>query len=223
MYDIKNLNIWKTTAGNHPANEYRLADIAELCLSVRSYNCLRRAGCSTIGDIEQIMMDEGGLRRLRNLGDRSEKEILEKLDEFRERCRADGYVPILPVTTRTAGEGCMPGGQNPGGMRNPGWPGGSYGSADAFGAGAMRGMSGASAAYAGSAGSQAAEAERQKKNQRVKKHLNTRLEDYALSEAALTNLRNCGVRLVRDLYTAKLTQEPGWYAVRELFQKIKMS
>ena len=72
MYDIKNMNIWK--AEEHKpelSSEFHKVEITELNLSVRSYNCLKRAGCNTIGDILALMDEEGqGLRRIRNLGSR---------------------------------------------------------------------------------------------------------------------------------------------------------
>lgn len=53
-------------------------DIDELTLSVRSYNALRRANITTIGElIEQL--NEGGLKNLRNLGVKSISEIKTKI------------------------------------------------------------------------------------------------------------------------------------------------
>ena len=52
MYDIKNLNIWKQEPEKEKRNSEELkTDISELNLSVRSFNCLKRAGCHTIGAI----------------------------------------------------------------------------------------------------------------------------------------------------------------------------
>ena len=44
--------------------------------------------------------------------------------------------------------------------------------------------------------------------------------DFHLSHYAEERLRNCGVSHVGDLYATHPKQEPGWYAVRELFRKI---
>lgn len=52
--------------------------IEELDLSVRSYNCLKRACINTVGDLTQ--MTEEDLVRVRNLGRKSIKEIKEKLE-----------------------------------------------------------------------------------------------------------------------------------------------
>lgn len=49
--------------------------IEEMCLSVRSSNGLMRAGASTFGKVKAIMELDNGLRTVRNLGLKSEKEI----------------------------------------------------------------------------------------------------------------------------------------------------
>lgn len=53
--------------------------IEELDLSVRSYNCLKRAGINTIGDLTQKNEEE--MMRVRNLGRKSLKEVIQKLRE----------------------------------------------------------------------------------------------------------------------------------------------
>lgn len=51
---------------------------------MRSFNSLKRGSCNTVGDILDLMDEDGnGLRRIRNLGARSETEIKEKLEEIR--------------------------------------------------------------------------------------------------------------------------------------------
>lgn len=54
--------------------------IEELDLSVRSYNCLRRAGIKTAEDI--VNKTVLGLMKIRNMGRRSLKEIVEKLKQI---------------------------------------------------------------------------------------------------------------------------------------------
>ena len=49
--------------------------IDEMNLSVRSSNGLMRAGASTFGKLRDILERERGLRGIRNLGEKSEKEI----------------------------------------------------------------------------------------------------------------------------------------------------
>ena len=79
------MNIWRqdqrAADRNRRGNELRDIRIEELNLSVRSFNSLKRAECNTVGNILDAMDEEGeGLRRFRNLGVRSEKEIKEKLE-----------------------------------------------------------------------------------------------------------------------------------------------
>ena len=65
-----------------PANPY-LLPIEELDLSVRPYNCLKRANVNTIGDIMRMGADGDGLTqllRIRNLGKGSANEIIKKLE-----------------------------------------------------------------------------------------------------------------------------------------------
>ena len=92
MMDIKNLNIWKPEKKSKESEELFLqADIAELCLGVRSFNCLKRAGCNTVKEVLACIGEDGqGLRKIRNLGSRSEAEIMEKLQEFKTVCKSTG-------------------------------------------------------------------------------------------------------------------------------------
>lgn len=53
-------------------------DLCEMDLSVRSYNCLRRNGCSTLGDVINVV-ESGNLLNVRNLGRRSAEEILKNI------------------------------------------------------------------------------------------------------------------------------------------------
>ena len=49
---------------------------------------------------------------------------------------------------------------------------------------------------------------------------NHSIEEFHLSGLALAELHDCGITYIRDLYTVRCAREPGWYAVRELFEKI---
>ena len=51
--------------------------IDDLFLSVRSYNCLKRAGVKTVKDILELGSE--GLHRIRNLGERCYEEITSKV------------------------------------------------------------------------------------------------------------------------------------------------
>ncbi len=50
--------------------------IDEMALTVRSSNGLMRAGASTFGKLWELMNQENGLRSVRNLGMKSESEII---------------------------------------------------------------------------------------------------------------------------------------------------
>ena len=161
MYDIRNLNIWKKMSNPRKDSEYLQGDISELNLSVRSYNCLKRAGCNTIGDILKLTEDdENGLRKIRNLGSRSEAEILENIKQYKEQFHGR-ETEAEPSTV-------------------------------------IRRQTGVS-------------------SQTV---WNSSIEDYAISVNAMTCLKQSGIRQVKDLYRTDPKNEPGWYAVRELIDKL---
>ncbi|MDO4746630.1 MAG: DNA-directed RNA polymerase subunit alpha C-terminal domain-containing protein, partial [Bacillota bacterium] len=52
--------------------------IEELDLSVRSYNCLKRAGINTVDDLQKKTLEE--MMKVRNLGRKSLEEVINKLD-----------------------------------------------------------------------------------------------------------------------------------------------
>ena len=52
--------------------------IEELDLSVRSFNCLKRAGINTVEDL--INKSEEEMMKVRNLGRKSLEEVMAKLD-----------------------------------------------------------------------------------------------------------------------------------------------
>lgn len=54
--------------------------IEELDLSVRSYNCLKRAGINTVEELTQKTEDE--MMKVRNLGKKSLEEVQQKLEEL---------------------------------------------------------------------------------------------------------------------------------------------
>lgn len=74
VMDAININ-GKVTADEKPDLE-----LDELELSVRSYNCLRRAGVNRVSDI--IRMDYDQLTKLRNMGKKSHDEIIAVLKEL---------------------------------------------------------------------------------------------------------------------------------------------
>ena len=54
--------------------------IEDLDLSVRSYNCLKRANINTVGELTQKTEEE--MMKVRNLGRKSLKEVIQKLNEI---------------------------------------------------------------------------------------------------------------------------------------------
>ena len=55
-------------------------NIDELELSVRSYNCLKRAGINTVAELVNKTSDD--MMKVRNLGRKSLEEVLAKLKEL---------------------------------------------------------------------------------------------------------------------------------------------
>ena len=162
MNNIRNLNIWKKEEPKTSSLKgLRDVNITELNLSVRSSNCLKRAGCDTVGDILDRMDEEGnGLKKIRNLGNRSEKEIKETIDDLKNQY-----------------------------AKRP---------------------------------QQAATAPVRRLVKPVRATMNSRVDDFHLSGKALDSLHSSGILLVQDLYREDIDQEPGWFAVRELFDQILM-
>ena len=54
--------------------------IEELDLSVRSYNCLKRAGINTVEELTEKTEDD--MMKVRNLGKKSLEEVIQKLEEL---------------------------------------------------------------------------------------------------------------------------------------------
>ncbi|MFA5235274.1 MAG: DNA-directed RNA polymerase subunit alpha [Bacilli bacterium] len=81
-YDV---NIMKEPT-EQSEDKYSNMTIVDLDLSVRSYNCLRRAGIETVYELTQKTEEE--MMKVRNLGKKSLKEVKEKLNaiglSFRE-------------------------------------------------------------------------------------------------------------------------------------------
>ena len=54
--------------------------IEEMDLSVRSYNCLKRANIHTVEDLTKKTEDD--MLKVRNLGRKSLEEVIQKLDSY---------------------------------------------------------------------------------------------------------------------------------------------
>lgn len=73
-------NSYMTEKEEENKNSKMEKTIEDLDLSVRSYNCLRRAGINTVADL--ISKSEEDMMKVRNLGRKSLKEIKEKLEQL---------------------------------------------------------------------------------------------------------------------------------------------
>ena len=61
--------------------------IDDLDFSVRAYNCLKRAGINTLGDLTE--KSELEMMKIRNLGKKSLKEVIDKIKDMGLRFRDD--------------------------------------------------------------------------------------------------------------------------------------
>jgi DNA-directed RNA polymerase subunit alpha len=73
--------------GGRPANAMDDILIEELELGVRSYNCLKRAGIQTVGDL--ISKTENELNAIPNFGKKSIDEVIETLESRGLHLRQD--------------------------------------------------------------------------------------------------------------------------------------
>ena len=65
------------------------APLEDLELSVRSYNCLKRAGMDTVGDLVEGIDGRVDLLKIRNLGMRSANEIMQAVMEYQYSLLSD--------------------------------------------------------------------------------------------------------------------------------------
>lgn len=78
--DILNMDNVIMEGTTEQPNKGQQMMIEDLDLSVRSYNCLKRAGIQTVDELTQKTEDE--MMRVRNLGKKSLKEVKDKLVEL---------------------------------------------------------------------------------------------------------------------------------------------
>lgn len=83
-------NSWKSNGDSMSVETISIEDID---LSVRAVNALRRIGVRTVG--QMMDYDEERLFQVRNLGQKSVKEILAKIEEYKKK-EADGWIPKEP-------------------------------------------------------------------------------------------------------------------------------
>ncbi|MDR1794313.1 MAG: DNA-directed RNA polymerase subunit alpha [Erysipelotrichaceae bacterium] len=77
---VKGMDSAMKESGADPSNRGMVMMIEDLDLSVRSYNCLKRAAIQTVDDL--ISKTEDELMRVRNLGKKSLKEVKDKVYEL---------------------------------------------------------------------------------------------------------------------------------------------
>ena len=78
--DVLSMDNLIKEGGAEAPNKGQQMMIEDLDLSVRSYNCLKRAGIQTVDELTQKTEDE--MMRVRNLGKKSLKEVKDKLIEL---------------------------------------------------------------------------------------------------------------------------------------------
>ncbi|MBR2830306.1 MAG: DNA-directed RNA polymerase subunit alpha [Solobacterium sp.] len=78
--DVLSMDSVLRESGSEVQNKGQQMMIEDLDLSVRSYNCLKRAGIQTVEELTQKTEDE--MMRVRNLGKKSLKEVKDKLIEL---------------------------------------------------------------------------------------------------------------------------------------------
>ena len=83
-YDKLTIEVWTdgTTSAQEALSKEKALEmtIEELDLSVRSFNCLKRAGINTVGDL--VNKSEDDMMKVRNLGRKSLEEVMAKLDSL---------------------------------------------------------------------------------------------------------------------------------------------
>ena len=67
-------------ASNESESSVEDMKIEELDFTVRSYNCLKKAGVNTISDLTSMSYNE--LLKIKNLGKKSLNEIIDKMKEL---------------------------------------------------------------------------------------------------------------------------------------------
>ena len=76
---MKNFSVLKTREEDKQQRALEMS-IDDMELSVRSYNCLKRAGINTIEDLTKRSKDD--MLKVRNLGKKSLDEVIQKLESY---------------------------------------------------------------------------------------------------------------------------------------------
>ena len=88
------------------SKEFEDADVNELDLSTRSFNCVKRAGIGKVGQLVSCIQGRDDLLRIRNLGKKSADEIMYKLFLFHystlKQDRRDAYIERIKNINQVA-------------------------------------------------------------------------------------------------------------------------
>ena len=76
--EVKHVVVEKDASGK--TEKILEMNIEDLDLSVRSYNCLKRASVNTVGDLAE--KTEEDMMKVRNLGRKSLEEVIQKLESL---------------------------------------------------------------------------------------------------------------------------------------------
>ena len=63
----------------YTSGELMAADISDLDLTVRAFNCLKRASISTVGELVERIDGKEDLLKIRNMGTKSANEVMQHL------------------------------------------------------------------------------------------------------------------------------------------------
>ncbi len=86
--DVSSIEVEATEPQGVPSRIYEVP-VEDLELTVRAYNCLKRAGITKVGEVlEKLQRGEEEILAIRNFGRKSLNELVEKLDE-------KGYLAVI--------------------------------------------------------------------------------------------------------------------------------
>lgn len=74
------LELCEQLVDNELRKKYAQTKIEDMDLSVRSYNCLKRAGIDDLQQLAKLSYDD--ITKIRNLGNKSVREIIERFKEY---------------------------------------------------------------------------------------------------------------------------------------------
>ena len=111
LEQIPGVHLWKGKNGSfrypiHLTESLATTSIEVLDLGVRSYNCLKRAGIHTIGELCTRIQSTEGLKTIRNCGKTSAAEIMDNLFGYQyellvDKGKAEEYLVEVILLNRT--------------------------------------------------------------------------------------------------------------------------